>query len=161
MQRAVAVPIPADNIGSLVATSGHLYYMTLPDQTIEGPLSGEHSALHVFDMDKRKDKTLTSSLAAYCCRPTAKPRSSIPQDGKFALLDVSAGAEAKPKDLDTSHMLMRVDPKAEWDEMFHMAWRLDRDFFVNPKMNGMDWDAILAKYPSCCHWWVIARISTT
>ena len=35
------------------------------------------------------------------------------------------------KDLDTSHMLMRVDPKAEWNEMFHMAWRLERDFFVN------------------------------
>ena len=28
MQRAVAVPIPSDNIAPLTATSGHLYYLT-------------------------------------------------------------------------------------------------------------------------------------
>ena len=74
MQRAVAVPIPADNTADWWQLPAICYYMTLPNQTIEGPLSGEHSALHVFDMDKRKDKTLTDDLAATSCRPTARPR---------------------------------------------------------------------------------------
>ena len=54
-------------------------------------------------------------------------------------------------------MLMRVDPKAEWNEMFHMAWRLERDFFVNPKMNGVDWDEVQTRYASSCRSWAIAR----
>ena len=146
MQRTVAVPIPADNIGGLVATAGHLYYMTLPDQTIEGPLSGESSALHVFDMEKRKDTKLTGGLTGYYLSADSKTALINTEDGKFAFLDVTAGADAKPKALDTSHMLMRIDPKAEWNEMFHMAWRLDRDFFINRQMNGVDWNAVLAKY---------------
>lgn len=145
MQRTVAVPIPSDNIGALAATPGHIYYMTFPDQTIEGPLSGEHSALHVFDMEKRKDTTLTTDLGGYELSADGKTALINTQDGKFAFLDVSAG-DAKPKDLDTSHMLTRIDPVAEWNEMFHMAWRLDRDFFVNRDMNGVDWNAVQTKY---------------
>jgi tricorn protease len=145
MQRAVAVPVPSDNYASLVATSGHLYYLTQQNQTIDGPLSGEHSALHVFDMDKRKDKSLATDPAAYVLSADGKTALINTMDGKFQLLDTGDG-DAQPKDVDTSHMLMRVDPKAEWDEMFHMAWRLERDFFVNPKMNGVDWGAVQTKY---------------
>ncbi|HSC47517.1 MAG TPA: protease, partial [Gammaproteobacteria bacterium] len=76
VQRAVAVPIGADNITNLVATSGHLYYMTQPDATIDGPLSGESSALHVFDLDKRKDRTLSTDAAGY----------QLAADGKTALI---------------------------------------------------------------------------
>ncbi|MGH8371254.1 MAG: S41 family peptidase [Gammaproteobacteria bacterium] len=145
MQRTVAVPIPADNIAALTATAGHIYYMTYPNQTIEGPLSGEHTALHVFDMDKRKDSTLTTNLGGYELSVDGKAALINTQDGKFAFLEVTAG-EAKPKGLDTSHMLARIDPVAEWNEMFHMAWRLDRDFFVNRDMNGVNWNAVQTKY---------------
>ena len=146
MARAVAVPVQPDNIGNLFATSGHLYYLTQPNGTIDGPLAGEHGALHVFDMEKRKDKVLDGNdPAAYVLSADGKTALVNTQDGKFALLDTGAD-EGAAKDLDTSHMLMRVDPRAEWDEMFHMAWRLERDFFVNTKMNGVDWDAIQVKY---------------
>ncbi|MGE5625009.1 MAG: S41 family peptidase [Bacillota bacterium] len=147
MQRAVPVPVPADNFNALTALSGQLYYMTQPNFTIEGPLSGEHTALHAFDVDKRKDKVLTTDLAGYALSADGKTALINTQDGKFAFLDTGDG-DAKPKDLDTSHMLMRVDPVAEWNEMFHMAWRLERDFFVNPKMNGVDWEEIQTRYAS-------------
>lgn len=145
MQRAVAVPVPPDNYVGLDALSGQLFYVTQPNFTIEGPLAGEHSALHVYDVDKRKDKVLTSDLAGYALSADGKTALVNTQDGKFSFLGTDGGDD-KGKDLDTSHMLMRVDPVAEWNEMFHMAWRLERDFFVNPKMNGVDWDEIRTRY---------------
>ena len=145
MKRAVPVPVPSDNYAGLTATPGHLYFLSLPNQTIDGPLSGEHSALHMYDLDKRKDKVLTQDLAGYVLSADGKTALVNTQDGKFQFLDASGGDD-KPKDLDTSRMTMKVDPVAEWDEMFHMAWRLDRDFFVNRKMNGVDWDGVHAKY---------------
>jgi len=145
MQRAVAVPIPADNIAGLIATPGHLVYMTQPNQTIEGPLSGEQTALQVFDMEKRKATTLITGLGGYALSADGKTALVAMRGDRLALLDVTAG-DAKPKDLDTSHMLTRIDPVAEWNEMFDMAWRLDRDFFVNRDMNGVDWNAVRAKY---------------
>ena len=39
-----------------------------------------------------------------------------------------------------------VDPHVEWAEIFHEAWRNQRDFFYDPKMHGADWQAVLAKY---------------
>ena len=43
-------------------------------------------------------------------------------------------------------MKSEIDPVAEWHEMFHQAWRLERDFFFNPEMNGKNWKEIEKKY---------------
>ena len=40
---------------------------------------------------------------------------------------------------------MRVDPRAEWPEIFDEAWRVNRDYFYDPKMHGRDWAAMKAK----------------
>ena len=146
MQRAVALPVPADNYAGLAALAGgRLLYLTQPNFTIEGPLAGEHGALHSFDMDKRKDKTLLSDVGAYVVSADGKTALVQTADNKLGLL-ATEGGDDKPNMLDTSHMLARIDPRQEWDEMFHMAWRLERDFFVNREMNGVDWDAIQTRY---------------
>src|SRR5262249_36565109 len=41
---------------------------------------------------------------------------------------------------------VRVDPRAEWKEIFEEAWRINRDFFYDPSMHGADWPAMKAKY---------------
>jgi tricorn protease len=41
---------------------------------------------------------------------------------------------------------VRVDPRAEWNQIFHEAWRINRDFFYDPNMHGADWPAVRTKY---------------
>ncbi|HEX8687039.1 MAG TPA: S41 family peptidase, partial [Pyrinomonadaceae bacterium] len=41
---------------------------------------------------------------------------------------------------------VRLDRPAEWAEMFDDAWRTMKYRFYDPKMHGMDWDAMRAKY---------------
>lgn len=41
---------------------------------------------------------------------------------------------------------LSVDPRAEWTQMFHDAWRLLRDYFYVSNMHGTDWPAIQRKY---------------
>lgn len=41
---------------------------------------------------------------------------------------------------------VRVDRPSEWAEMFDDAWRTMKYRFYDPKMHGMDWDAMRAKY---------------
>ncbi len=58
-------------------------------------------------------------------------------------------AEKEPseaKTLNLTGMKSFINPVEEWNEMYHQAWRLERDFFVNKKMNGKDWDEIGKKY---------------
>jgi tricorn protease len=41
---------------------------------------------------------------------------------------------------------VRIDPVAEWAEIFSDAWRINRDYFYDPGMHGADWKALRAKY---------------
>jgi hypothetical protein len=48
--------------------------------------------------------------------------------------------------LQTENIEVKVDPRAEWPEIFDEAWRMNRDFFYAPNMHGVDWTAMRTKY---------------
>jgi tricorn protease len=67
----------------------------------------------------------------------------------YTVLDTKADAakdEDSKKKLDFAHMRMMVDPQAEWREMYDNAWRLERDLFFSPVMNGQNWTAVHDSY---------------
>ena len=39
-----------------------------------------------------------------------------------------------------------VLPRVEWAQIFHEAWRINRDYFYALNMHGADWKAVRAKY---------------
>ena len=54
--------------------------------------------------------------------------------------------EASEGKLKVDAIEVRADPRAEWPEMFEDAWRINRDFFYDPHMHGVDWKAMRDKY---------------
>jgi tricorn protease len=61
---------------------------------------------------------------------------------------VDTGTEAKPGDgtVDLSVIRLRVDRKAEFLQIFNEAWRVQRDWFYDPEMHGVDWAGMGEKY---------------
>ena len=41
---------------------------------------------------------------------------------------------------------MMVDPVLEWKQIFNDAWRLERDYFYDPGMHGVDWNLMKERY---------------
>ena len=41
----------------------------------------------------------------------------------------------------TDSIELKIDPRAEWTEIFNEAWRTNRDYFYDPGMHGVDWAA--------------------
>ncbi len=41
---------------------------------------------------------------------------------------------------------VRVDPPAEWAQMYHEVWRGERDYFYSPQFHGLDLKAAEARY---------------
>jgi len=148
MQRAVPLPLTPATIFRMDARKGAVYYMTQPPQTIGGTLPGETSELHVFDLKKREDKVVVGDLDSY--RLSADGQKVLyKKDRNFFIVDAaSAGSQNSSGGgaLDLSHMRTRVEPRQEWRELFTNAWRLERDVFFNPRMNGVDWDAVRGSY---------------
>ncbi len=156
MNRAVLLPVPAADIARLDVRKGKVFYFATAVQTLDGKLAGEQSALHVYDLKERKDQVVLDDADSY--RLSADGTKVLYKKEKdFFIVDAKpaagkeggkdGGTEAGPgKPLDLTHLQMRIDPRQEWNEMFESAWRLERDFFVNRKMNGADWPAVRASY---------------
>ncbi len=143
-QRAVPVPVPTANIGHVAESNGVVFYTTYPNPVLGKTLPGEQPALMAYDMDKRDGKQLVAGVSAFGLSADGKSLLySAGNDWYIRPADMSDGSGDK---LDLSHMQMHVDPMAEWKEMYWQAWRLERDFFFNPKMNGKDWNAIGKRY---------------
>ena len=148
-ERAVPLPIPAAEIGSIDARDDKVFYLTGPSQMIEGPLPGEKPTLHVYDMKERKDAVVVEGLSSYSLSADGK-KVAYKIDGDYFIADAKAGdgksEEEGRKKLDLAHLRMRIEPTQEWAEMFNSAWRLERDFFFQKEMNGNDWNAVRAAY---------------
>ena len=43
-------------------------------------------------------------------------------------------------------MMATIDPHAEWQQMYRETWHIERDFFYDPKVHGLDLEKIEAKY---------------
>lgn len=43
-------------------------------------------------------------------------------------------------------MKVSLDRQAEWKQIFHECWRQMRDFFYDPNLHGVDWEAARKKY---------------
>lgn len=148
MDRAVALPIQSTRIAGLSVRSGHIFYLSKPLQLLAGSVPDEDSELHVYDIKSRKDALVADHVSAY----------SLARDGKKVLVLQGKDFSVIPAQkngmqdsdhvhqLDLSHMRMVVDPRKEWTEMFNNAWRMERDIFVNPKMNGVNWQEVHDKY---------------
>jgi tricorn protease len=51
----------------------------------------------------------------------------------------AAGRDERPAQCD---LQARIDPRAEWRQIFEESWRYQRDFFYDPGTHGADWDAV-------------------
>jgi tricorn protease len=147
IDRQVALDIAAGNYLNLQFANGKLFYLSRPftpgGGRDEGP--GPDASVMVFDLKEREAKTALDKADSF----------TLSADGKQMLYRageqyglVEAKAEQKPaeKPLRTGEMSARVDPRAEWRQMFRDAWRQERDFFYDPGMHGVDWDHMYQRY---------------
>ena len=148
MARAVALPVDASNIAQLDVRGSRIFYLTQPIGLIDGQLKGEKSALRFYDLKKRKASVVTEDVDAYSLSLDGE-RVLVRHEKDYTVLDTKADAfkdDETKKPLNLGHMRALVDPAQEWSEMFDNAWRLERDLFFSPVINGVDWKGVHANY---------------
>jgi tricorn protease len=163
--RVVALPMPICNIGQMQAGKDAVYYSTLPIVGLSGPLPGESPEIHVFDMKERKDNVLITGATGFALSfDGSKLLYVAPPGGVMPGEDEEAGPpkaetfgiiDAKPPKtphqvgddaLNLGQMNMRIDPRAEWKQIFNEVWRQERDYFYEASMNGVDWNGERERY---------------
>ena len=67
----------------------------------------------------------------------------------FFILDArpqAAGSRLDDGKVDLGSWAFRMDVREDWRQMLVDAWRMERDYFYDPGMHGVDWEGALAKY---------------
>ncbi|MCD4749789.1 MAG: PDZ domain-containing protein [Thermoanaerobaculales bacterium] len=138
--RMILLPVDAGNFGRIASVEGKLLFVEVP-RTGSGD---EEPALKLWDFEEREAKTVLEGVGDF----------EVSADGKKIL--VSAGESLGIIDpapdqklenpLRTGEMSMVVDPRAEWQQIFTDVWRTQRDFFYDPAMHGLDWQALRERY---------------
>lgn len=154
-ERQVAFALPAGNYGGLAAIPGNVFYSSYPIFGLRGRLTRDQTVLHKYDMEKQKDHKFASGVNAYALAFNHK-RMLLQKDGAYHIVGTSGKkADFEDNRLDLTQMEMRLDRRAEFEQMFEETWRMQRDFFYDRQMHGVDWEAMHDLYrqllPHCAH----------
>jgi len=139
-RRMVILPADAGNYDNLNAVSGKLLYQRRP-RTGSGD---ENSPVVFYDFEKREEKTILNDADGFAVSADGKKLLAA-KNGSLAIVDV-APDQKMDKPLRTAEMEMEVDPAAEWRQIFNDAWRLERDYFYDPNLHGVNWNEMRTRY---------------
>lgn len=144
--REVAFVLPAGNYGSLSAISDVVFYTSYPIYGLRGKVGKEKAVLHKYDLKEEKDNEFASDVSGYILSATREKM--LIRKGQGFHITSTSGKKADFEDtkLDLSHMEMRLNRRAEYRQMFDEVWRMERDFFYDENMHGVDWNKMYERY---------------
>ena len=145
-QRILALPLPAREYRSLQAGDGKLFYLEAHPNEF-GSRKPTLYTLHAFDMKERKSEEYLRELRAYWLSGDGKKLLCLGEkNDDYVVIDAEKKPEGSPDKLKLGGMEVYVDPRAEWQQMFDEVYRIQRDFFYDPHMHGVDWEAARERY---------------
>ena len=152
--RVAPAPISAGILGGLAARKDKFFYISTPQEARQfgTPDRGSKNVLHVYDVTKREDKVLLDGIDGYDLDKEGKK--VIYKAGPVYGIAEATPGKAKVGDgkLNLTELQVKIDPREEWREVFHEAWRVERDFYWDPNMTGHNWKKIGERYEALLPW---------
>jgi tricorn protease len=140
-RRTLALPLPARNYRELVAGKPGILFL------IEGGPIGmpvglaSVNVLHRFDLATRKAVKLAEGIGSFALSANGE-KMLVRQGAKTFIASSAAPLKPGEGELRLDGMEMWLDPRQEWKQMFRESLRIERDFFYDPNLHGLDLKAL-------------------
>lgn len=139
-ERMVLLPAPAGNMNSLSVSDNKVIYIRTPNTGN----AEKQGAIKYYDILKREEKSIIEGVEGYSLSADRK-KILVNKTGAYAV--ISPDDDVKfDKPIHLNEMMMEVDPMVEWKQIFTDAWRMERDYFYDPNMHGVNWLAVKDRY---------------
>ena len=154
--RILAFPVPEGRYATIAGLKKKAMWLCYPvkgalveDWTPEPP--PPEGTLEAYDFKKLKVETLGHGISGFRLSPDRK---QVLLFANRKVRAVKAGEKvedegAKTRNggwVDLQRLKVLIEPEAEWKQMLHEAWRLQRDHFWRADMSKVDWKAALLRY---------------
>jgi tricorn protease len=144
-QRILALPIPARNYSNVWAGKAGILYLgeNAQDATVFAEARGR--TFYRFDLKTRKTEKLMDGVRSFDLSANGE-KMLVRQGNRWFI--AASGAAPKPGEgtIKVEDMEARIDPRAEWKQMYREVWRIERDFFYDPSHHGLNLEAAAQKY---------------
>ncbi|MCJ7564492.1 MAG: PDZ domain-containing protein [Candidatus Aminicenantes bacterium] len=158
LQRILAVPLPARNYTGLLAGKGGTLLAIESAAFLPGIAAAPGNTVHRYDLKVRRADVVINGVGFFGLARNGE-KYLYSQGGRWYIAALRpmppAGAPAGPPSppsasganaLATDTIQIRVNPGEEWRQMYHEAWRIEREFFYDPGAHGYDLAAAEIRY---------------
>jgi tricorn protease len=144
-QRILSLNVPpADYSGLEAGPAGTIFYV----EPMPGGGPGSFR-LQRYQVKERTAITFLEGIRSYAVSGDRKKllyQAPGGEGGRWGIVPTDRGGRVGDGPVNASQLEMWVDPRAEWAHIFRESWRVQRDYFYDPKMHGADWQAVYDKY---------------
>ncbi len=144
--RIEALPLPRGNYRYLAVNNEAIFYLNAD----EGDFNRfEFRVPKVFNLcafsfEKRKEISVIKEINNYKLSADGT-KIVYKKDNSVGIID-STAENSNGEALSLVNLKMFMEPQKEWQQIFNEAWRLERDYYYDPNMKGIDWPAMKKRY---------------
>ena len=135
--RILVLPIEVSNYGQIASVGDKVYYLKRGDRA-------RQTSLMMYDLAEKKETDL-GAVNGYEISADQK-KMLVSKEGSYAIIDLPKAPIKIDEKLDLSQMEMKLDLRAEWDQIYEESWRQMKYFFYAPNMHGVNWEAMRLRY---------------
>ncbi|HEY1495029.1 MAG TPA: PDZ domain-containing protein [Candidatus Solibacter sp.] len=143
-QRILALNVPPGDYSRLTAgPAGSIFYLEAPGGG-PGP-----QALKRYQLKERAVAPFLEGIRGYWLSADRKKllyQAGGGPEGRWGVVGTDRPAKVGDGPMNVAQLEMRVDPRAEWAQIYRESWRIEREYFYDAKMHGADWQAVYEKY---------------
>ncbi len=146
-QRVLAVNVPAGDYSNLTAGAAGSFYYTEP--MVPGSVGPPNLRLQRYQLAARSASPFLEGLRSYIVSGDKKKvlyQAAAGGGTNWGVVATDRPAKIGDGPISVAQLEMRIDPRAEWEQIFKESWRVQREYFYDPKMHGADWQAVYEKY---------------
>lgn len=142
-ERIIEVPIKAGNYSQLEVNGKAIYLVS----SETGLNAKSHLTVVKIENEDVELSTMINDIDSYELTGNGEKLLVLKQKNMYM---VDAGTseikDISKNKIDVSGWRFAIAPKEDWKQIFTDAWRMERDYFYDKNMHGVDWDAMHAKY---------------
>ncbi|MBN2172957.1 MAG: PD40 domain-containing protein [Bacteroidales bacterium] len=145
-----------DRIEALPLNRGNYRYLSVNDNALfylnrdEGDFNRfefrvpNNMDLYRFNFEEREEAKVIEEINLYVVSANGK-KIAYKKGDDVGIIEASE-SDSKGHNLNLADLKMWYEPRNEWKQIFNEAWRMERDFYYEPNMHGLDWDLMREKY---------------
>jgi tricorn protease len=138
-QRILSLEVATGEYFRLAAAGEGVLFVTQNIRNAPG------SSLHKYSLEEKELEEFLPMVQSFVL--SADGKKLLYGDGQsWSVVGIEAAPEPGKGKLETESLKMKVDPPAEWRQIFREAWRLQRDFFYVENLHGADWEMVWETY---------------